>query len=45
MDLIANGNLYFGNQVGKANKIFLANFLQSKIGIAQLNRYAKGVVI
>lgn len=44
--ILANGNLYFIKlDETKINPIFVMMFLQSEMGIAQLNRLAKGAVM
>ncbi len=41
--ILANGNLYFIElDVNKVNPVYVEVFLQSEIGMAQLNRFAKG---
>jgi type I restriction enzyme M protein len=41
--ILANGNLYFIElDKDKVNPVFVEVFMRSEIGIAQLNRYAKG---
>ncbi|QNO15915.1 N-6 DNA methylase [Alkalicella caledoniensis] len=44
--ILANGNLYFIElDEQKVNPIFVQVFLQSEIGMAQLNRFAKGAAM
>lgn len=44
--ILANGNLYFINlDEDKVNPVFVEVFLRSEIGIAQLNRFAKGTAM
>ena len=44
--ILATGNLYFLElDEEKVNPIFLENYLQSEMGIAQLNRYSTGTVM
>lgn len=44
--ILANGNLYFIElDEKKANPVFVQLFLQSEVGISQLNRFAKGAAI
>ncbi len=44
--ILANGNLYFIElDEERINPIFLENFLQSELGMSQLNKYAKGAVM
>lgn len=44
--ILANGNLYFIElDEEKVNPVYVLMFLQSELGIAQLNRYAKGAAM
>lgn len=44
--LLANGNLYFLDiDDSKINPVYLEAFLQSGLGLAQLNRFAKGAAM
>lgn len=45
-EILANGNLYFIElDESKVNPVFIQVFLQSEIGMTQLNRYAKGATM
>lgn len=45
-EILATGNLYFIElDETKINPVFVEVFLQSELGIAQLNRYAKGATM
>jgi len=44
--ILANGNLYFIElDESKVNPTFVEVFLQSEVGMTQLNRYAKGAAM